>query len=133
MKQYWSEGEYDKTLVCTIRKRVTADDERTVRRSSTNNVIGELVEVEVGVPGELSGSALGPQETMPVPKELNYDMWLGPAFSAPYTMQRVHEPGTIDSRPGLRCRSGSSLWGLPRLTILTSMPTLVIRVLTNKS
>ena len=65
-----------------------------------NGVIGDLVEVEVGVPGELNGSALGPQETMPVPKELNYDMWLGPAFQAPYTMQRVHEPGTIDSRPG---------------------------------
>jgi predicted dehydrogenase len=65
-----------------------------------NGVIGDLVEVEVGVPGELNGSALGPQETTPVPKELNYDMWLGPAFEAPYTMQRVHEPGTIDSRPG---------------------------------
>jgi myo-inositol 2-dehydrogenase/D-chiro-inositol 1-dehydrogenase len=65
-----------------------------------NGVIGDLVEVEVGVPGELNGSALPPQETMPVPKELNYDMWLGPAFEAPYTMQRVHEPGTINSRPG---------------------------------
>lgn len=65
-----------------------------------NGVIGELIKVEVGVPGELNGSALGPQETMPVPKELNYDMWLGPAFQAPYTMQRVHEPGTINSRPG---------------------------------
>jgi predicted dehydrogenase len=65
-----------------------------------NGVIGELVEVEVGVPGELNGSALGPQKTMPVPKELNYDMWLGPAFPTPYTMQRVHEPGTINSRPG---------------------------------
>ena len=65
-----------------------------------NKVIGDLIEVEVGVPGELSGSALGPKETMPVPKELNYDMWLGPAFPAPYTMQRVHEPGTINSRPG---------------------------------
>ena len=65
-----------------------------------NGVIGELIEVEVGVPGELNGSALGPQKTMAVPKELNYDMWLGPAFPAPYTMQRVHEPHTIDSRPG---------------------------------
>lgn len=65
-----------------------------------NGLIGDLVEVEAGVPGELSGSALGPQETMPVPKELNYDMWLGPAFEAPYTMQRVHEPGVTNSRPG---------------------------------
>jgi len=81
-----------------------------------NNVIGKLVEVIVGVPGELNGSALGPQKTMPVPKELNYDMWLGPAFPAPYTMQRVHEPGTIDSRPGwLRisdyCNGMITNWG----------------------
>jgi len=81
-----------------------------------NRVIGELAEVEVGVPGELSGSALGPQEIMSVPKELNYDMWLGPAFPAPYTMQRVHEPGTINSRPGwLRisdyCNGMITNWG----------------------
>jgi len=81
-----------------------------------NGVIGNLKEVIVGVPGELNGSALGPQETMPVPKELNYDMWLGPAFPAPYTMQRVHEPGTIDSRPGwLRisnyCNGMITNWG----------------------
>lgn len=81
-----------------------------------NKVIGDLVEVEVGVPGELNGSALGPQPTMPVPKELNYDMWLGPAFPAPYTMQRVHEPGTIESRPGwLRnsdyCNGMITNWG----------------------
>jgi hypothetical protein len=81
-----------------------------------NKVIGDLVEVEVGVPGELNGSALGPQKTMPVPKELNYDMWLGPAFPVPYTMQRVHEPGTIDSRPGwLRisdyCNGMITNWG----------------------
>lgn len=81
-----------------------------------NGVIGELVEVVVGVPGELNGSAPGPQENMPVPKELNYDMWLGPAYPAPYTMKRVHEPGTINSRPGwLRnsayCNGMITNWG----------------------
>lgn len=81
-----------------------------------NKVIGDLIEVEVGVPGELNGSALGPQPAMPVPKELNYDMWLGPAFPAPYTMKRVHEPGTIDTRPGwLRisdyCNGMITNWG----------------------
>ena len=65
-----------------------------------NGLIGDLVEVEVGVPGELSGSAVGPQATMPIPKELNYDMWLGPAFPAPYTVKRVHDPKKIDTRPG---------------------------------
>jgi hypothetical protein len=53
---------------------------------------------------------------MPVPEELNYDLWLGPAFPAPYTLQRVHEPGTIDSRPGwLRisdyCNGMITNWG----------------------
>ncbi len=81
-----------------------------------NKVIGDLVSVEVGVPGELNGSALGSQETMPVPKELNYDMWLGPAFPAPYTLHRVHDPGTINSRPGwLRisdyCNGMITNWG----------------------
>ena len=81
-----------------------------------NKVIGDLTAVEVGVPGELNGSAPGPQETTPVPSELNYDMWLGPAFPAPYTLQRVHQPGTIDSRPGwLRisdyCNGMITNWG----------------------
>lgn len=81
-----------------------------------NKAIGNLLRVEVGVPGELNGSALGPQETMPVPKELNYDMWLGPTFPSPYTLHRVHEPGTIDSRPGwLRiseyCNGMITNWG----------------------
>jgi len=81
-----------------------------------NGVIGELVEVVVGVPGELNGSAPGPQENMPIPKELNYDMWLGPAFQAPYTLKRVHDPGKINTRPGwLRisdyCNGMITNWG----------------------
>ncbi len=81
-----------------------------------NGLIGELVEVEVGVPGELNGSAIGPQATMPVPGELNYDMWLGTAFPAPYTLKRVHDPHTIDTRPGwLRisdyCNGMITNWG----------------------
>lgn len=81
-----------------------------------NGLIGELVEVEVGVPGELNGSAIGPQESMPVPEELNYDMWLGTAFPAPYTLKRVHDPHTVDTRPGwLRiedyCNGMITNWG----------------------
>jgi hypothetical protein len=81
-----------------------------------NGVIGELVEVEVGVPGELNGSAPGPQETMPIPEDLDYDMWLGPAFPAPYTLKRVHDPKRIDTRPGwLRisdyCNGMITNWG----------------------
>jgi len=81
-----------------------------------NNRIGKISEVQVGVPPELSGEAMGPQETMPVPEELNYDLWLGPAFPAPYTLARVHDPGKINSRPGwLRiedyCNGMITNWG----------------------
>ena len=81
-----------------------------------NGTIGELTEVEVGVPGELNGSALGPQKTMPVPADLNYDMWLGPAFPAPYTFHRVHNSQDTQSRPGwLRiadyCNGMITNWG----------------------
>lgn len=65
-----------------------------------NEVIGKLKSVKVGVPSELSGSAVGPQPEMEIPKELNYDMWLGTAFPAPFTRNRVHDPHTIETRPG---------------------------------
>lgn len=81
-----------------------------------NGHIGKVAHVDVGVPPELSGSAVGSQPAMPVPKELNYDMWLGPAFPVPYTQARVHDPGTIDTRPGwLRikdyCNGMITNWG----------------------
>ncbi len=81
-----------------------------------NGVIGKVTEVIVGVPEELNGSAIGPQPTMDIPKELNYDMWLGPAFPAPYTLKRVHDPKTISTRPGwLRieayCNGMITNWG----------------------
>jgi predicted dehydrogenase len=40
-----------------------------------------------------------PQPTMDVPESLDYDMWLGPAPWAPYTVKRVH-PLSGYSRPG---------------------------------
>jgi hypothetical protein len=36
---------------------------------------------------------------MPVPEELDYDLWLGPAPHAPYTERRVHPPKGF-GRPG---------------------------------
>jgi hypothetical protein len=53
---------------------------------------------------------------MPVPEELNYDMWLGPAFPVPYTLKRVHDRHTINTRPGwLRiddyCNGMITNWG----------------------
>ncbi len=81
-----------------------------------NGVIGDLIEVEVGVPREMNGAQIGPQETMPIPKELNYDMWLGLAFPAPYTLKRVHDPKKMETRPGwLRisdyCNGMITNWG----------------------
>ena len=56
---------------------------------------------------------------MPVPPELEYDMWLGPAPMAPYTEKRVHAPKSLDqgyTRPGwygnrTYCDGGICNWG----------------------
>jgi predicted dehydrogenase len=61
-----------------------------------NGRIGKLHTVKVGLPTD-PGTA--PQPTMPVPENLDYDMWLGPAPWADYTEQRVH-PRQGYGRPG---------------------------------
>jgi predicted dehydrogenase len=65
-----------------------------------NGRIGQLKEVEVGLPGDPSG----PEEPeMPVPKNLKYDEWLGSTPVVYYTENRVH-PQNGYGRPGwLRC------------------------------
>lgn len=62
-----------------------------------NGRIGKLVSMEVGVP--IDNAKCGLPATMPVPKELNYEMWQGPAATAPYTVNRVH-PHQSYLRPG---------------------------------
>jgi myo-inositol 2-dehydrogenase / D-chiro-inositol 1-dehydrogenase len=70
-----------------------------------NGRIGKVREVYIGLPTDPSG---GNPKEMPVPKNLNYDMWLGSTVTVPYTEDRVH-PQTADARarygrPGwLRC------------------------------
>jgi predicted dehydrogenase len=65
-----------------------------------NGRIGELKHVEIGLPGDPSGPEAA---AMPVPKNLNYDAWLGSTPEAYYTEIRVH-PQTGFDRPGwLRC------------------------------
>ena len=81
-----------------------------------NGRIGELKTVEVGLPGDPSGKD---EPVMPVPKNLNYDMWLGSTPVVPYTENRVH-PQEGYGRPGwLRCEQfGAGMitgWGAHHL------------------
>jgi predicted dehydrogenase len=65
-----------------------------------NGRIGRVEKVEVGCPIDPATGAVNP---MPVPPNLDYDLWLGPAPWAPYTEKRVH-PQKNYGRPGwLRC------------------------------
>jgi myo-inositol 2-dehydrogenase/D-chiro-inositol 1-dehydrogenase len=62
-----------------------------------NGRIGKLHTIYTGVPaGDITCS---PQPIMTVPEELDYELWLGPAPLAPYTLKRVH-PRQSYSRPG---------------------------------
>lgn len=67
--------------------------------------IGQLHTIEVRLPGDPPGGNPNP---MPVPKNLNYDAWLGSTPGVPYTEDRVHPQGKNGKpsfdRPGwLRC------------------------------
>jgi predicted dehydrogenase len=65
-----------------------------------NGRIGQLKTVQVGLPGDPAGDF---EPEMPVPKDLNYEMWLGSTPYAYYTEKRVHPQNGYD-RPGwLRC------------------------------
>lgn len=65
-----------------------------------NGRIGKLHTVRIGLPGDPSGPEAA---EMPVPKNLNYDMWLGSTPNVYYTEIRVH-PQNDFGRPGwLRC------------------------------
>jgi len=66
-----------------------------------NGRIGKLHTVKIGLPGDPSGTE-APE--MPVPKNLNYDMWLGSTPEVYYTEMRVHPQNSLTDRPGwLRC------------------------------
>jgi predicted dehydrogenase len=70
-----------------------------------NGRIGRVREVYIGLPTDPAG---GRTEKMPIPKNLNYDMWLGSTPEVYYTEDRVHpQAATLQARyqrPGwLRC------------------------------
>jgi len=62
-----------------------------------NGRIGKLHTIHTGVPVDTPG--IPAQPDMPVPPELDYEKWLGPAPEAPYTEKRVHGRHDLASRP----------------------------------
>jgi predicted dehydrogenase len=83
-----------------------------------NGRIGKLKKVYVGLPGDPAGDD---EPQMPVPKNLNYDMWLGTTPEVYYTEKRVHPQNSFD-RPGwLRCEQfGAGMitgWGSHHIDI----------------
>jgi len=66
-----------------------------------NGRIGRLHTIRTGVPPEYDPGDLPqpPQPAMPVPEELDYERWQGPAPRTPYTVNRVHARHAYN-RPG---------------------------------
>jgi predicted dehydrogenase len=65
-----------------------------------NGRIGQIQKVYIGLPGDPPGGSL---TKMPIPTNLDYDMWLGSTPEVFYTEERVHPQIGYD-RPGwLRC------------------------------
>ncbi|QHW00389.1 Gfo/Idh/MocA family protein [Spirosoma endbachense] len=62
-----------------------------------NGRIGKLQRIDIVFPSDPTPVPI--QADMPVPKELNYEMWLGPAPYVPYTDMRVHTPFDLLKRP----------------------------------
>jgi predicted dehydrogenase len=62
-----------------------------------NGRIGKVHTVQVGLPTDPAG---GNEEVMPVPPNLNYEMWLGWTPEVPYTEDRVHPQNSLTERPG---------------------------------
>lgn len=88
-----------------------------------NGRIGKVHTVYVGLPIDDPKQAM-PEPIMPVPDNLNYEMWLGPTPYVPYTERRVHsQKGIYAERPGwLRCEQyGAGMitgWGAHHFDIV---------------
>ena len=66
-----------------------------------NGRIGKLHTVKIGLPGDPAGPEAKEQH---IPKNLNYDGWLGSTPEVYYTEIRVHPQNSLTARPGwLRC------------------------------
>ncbi len=111
-----------KALVNAVRKNKRILQVGSQQRSSTyfrmaceltrNQRIGKLHTIHVWLPPDIGE---GNPEEMPIPPNLDYDFWLGPAAAAPFTEDRVH-PQKGYSRPGWLqiegfCRGMITGWG----------------------
>ncbi|HDP35570.1 MAG TPA: Gfo/Idh/MocA family oxidoreductase [Candidatus Hydrogenedentes bacterium] len=87
--------EQNQTLRAAVREHKTVFQFGTQQRSDAkflqacelvrNGRIGELKKINVWSPASVSG---GPTEVVPVPANLDYERWLGPAPFTPYTKDR---------------------------------------------
>ena len=90
--------EQGKILVQTVRQHdkvfQTSTEDRSVpvyhrmAELVRNGRIGKLQQIDVVLPKQ--PNVAGDPTPQPVPPELDWDMWLGPAPKAPYTRDRVH-------------------------------------------
>jgi len=79
---------YGRVFQCGSQQR-SGREFRTACELVRSGRIGKLQHVEVGIPG--NNRTCGPAwEPEPVPPELNYEIWLGPAPWEPYTTLRCH-------------------------------------------
>jgi predicted dehydrogenase len=69
---------------------------RMASEAARNQRIGKLQTIRVWLPED---QGTGDPTEMPIPKNLNYDSWLGPAPQAPFSQDRVH-PQMSYERPG---------------------------------
>jgi len=65
-----------------------------------NGKIGKLQRIITATPKD---PTLAGQPEMPIPPELDYKAWLGPAPARPYTEKRVHPRHDDQGRPGWLC------------------------------
>ncbi|GAB4000278.1 Gfo/Idh/MocA family oxidoreductase [Spirosoma daeguense] len=96
-----------RSLVDALKKNAvvnrTDSEFRSVRQQNQavelvrNGRIGTLQKIEISFPSD--PAPVSTQADMPVPKELDYDLWLGPAPYVPYTDMRVHTPFDLTKRP----------------------------------
>ena len=87
-----------------------------------NGRIGELKEIHVIAPAGASG---GSTKEIPVPSDLNYNLWLGPAPVSPYTADRCTSSGSwyiYDNALGFIAGWGAHPldvmhWGYPHIPV----------------